>query len=316
MTKIAVIDLGSNTTKLLIGRLLPDQLIETNFQKSIPCRIATTLNGNQDSILSTPEIERIVDVVQELLDDAVSNVSDQIFLVGTEALRKAENITLLQSKIQSETGLNLVVLSGKEEATAIAHGLSTDPNIRQLKDFYAFDLGGGSLELIKFSQSGLHSFHSLPLGSVTLCNKFIKNPHAPLQAKEAKNLRIFIADEIRKKFDSEINCKALVGCGGSLVHARMLFPGRNKAILPRSYFEELSSRVCSLNYEERRIQYKELPADRLDIIPTALQTILEIFDIMGVSQLTHSFHNLRYGIISLSRLSSKGENLKTILRNG
>lgn len=305
--KVAILDLGSNTTKLLVASRSEGEKVEAIFQKSLPCRILLDKNDH----LSESGLDRIIKTVSKLHFEAVKFNPARFFMVGTEALRKAKNSAMVREKIFEKTGLRLKILSGKEEATGIAFGICSDPKFKNLDEFHAFDLGGGSMEIIEFSKSNLRAVKSLPLGAVTLTNQFISNPKLSLNEEETSSISQYISKCLKENITREKPCEILIGTGGSVVYLRKLHEFCNPSVsdsttlaftFKKSFIEDLIKTICSLNILERRKEFHFLPEDRLDIIPSALIAILEVMNFMEIDELTHSFHNLRFGIATNPKL--------------
>ena len=103
--------------------------------------------------------------------------------VATEAFRKSENSQELIALAQASLGLPISVLTGLEEAGAIAAGLLSDPSIELFDDFHALDLGGGSMEVIAVKERKVTSVESLPLGAAVVSNRFCQTRfvHGPIR---------------------------------------------------------------------------------------------------------------------------------------
>ena len=97
-------------------------------------------------------------------------------------------------------------------------------------------------------------------------------------------------------------CTFLAGTGGSIIFLRKLicsykkveFSAQSKLYI--SDIKKLSRVMNSLNLVERISKFPELPSDRADVFPAALIIILRLMEFLDLSSLTHSFHNLRYGL--------------------
>ena len=305
--KVAILDLGSNSTKLLIANRSEGEKVEAIFQKSLPCRILLDKNDH----LSESGFDQVIKTVSKLHLEAIKFNPASFCMVGTEALRKAKNSAMVREKIFEKTGLRLKILTGKEEATGIAFGICSDPKLKNLDEFHAFDLGGGSMEMIEFSKSNLRTLKSLPLGAVTLTNQFISNPKLSLNKEEISSISQYISKCLKENITRENPCEILIGTGGSVVYLRKLHEFCNPSALDntmlaftfkKSFIENLTKAICSLNILERRKEFHFLPEDRLDIIPSALIAILEVMNFMEIEKLTHSFHNLRFGIAANPKL--------------
>ena len=147
--KVGVIDLGSNTSKLLIAQIKPfpgQQNFKILEEKSLPCRIFT-LTEKKVLKISQEGSTRLVSCIDKFQNICQSHQTDHLIVVATEALRKAENSQEVTLFVEQQTSLKIKILSGQEEAKAVVKGLQTDPMINDLADYFALDIGGGSLEL-------------------------------------------------------------------------------------------------------------------------------------------------------------------------
>lgn len=285
----------------MVANRSEDEKVEAIFQKSLPCRILLDRND----LIAVSGLDRIIKTVCKLHFEAVKFNPARFWVVGTEALRKAKNSAVVVQKILEKTGQKLRILTGEEEATGIAFGICSDPKLKNVEEFHAFDLGGGSIEMIEFSKNNLRTIESLPLGAVTLTRKFISNPKLTLNDNETSSISHYISQSLKENITSKKPCSTLIGTGGSVVYLRKLNEFFHPSIpvgttlaftLQKSFIEDLTKMICSMNILERRKEFHFLPEDRLDIMPSALITILEVMNFMKIDKLTHSFHNLRFGI--------------------
>ena len=188
--KVAVFDLGSNTTKLLVAELYDHSPLRILAEESRACRLTT--GGGEDFRFPEKSIERILEVLEELTEIARGHEVDRMEAVATEAFRKSKNSHDLISLAKQSLDLDISVLSGLEEAGAVATGLLCDPLISELDDFHAIDLGGGSMEVVAVKERTVTSMESFPLGAAVLSNRFSADPDSPWSeqvCKDAQNYR-------------------------------------------------------------------------------------------------------------------------------
>src|SRR6185369_16463559 len=122
---------------------------------------------------------RGIEAIRALLGDATEFSREKIVLVATSAVRDAQNGADFRARVRAATGHEIRILSGDEEANLIGRGLTSDPALRDLRDFYVFDLGGGSLECLAFRDRRVEQAVSLQLGCVRLTEKFVADPAQP-----------------------------------------------------------------------------------------------------------------------------------------
>lgn len=304
--RIAVIDIGSNTIKLLVAARSTSGGIDTLHYASEEARIGRGIGGDRPA-LTEESMRRGVAAVETLVKLARTFGPDRIALVATSAVRDATNGRDFTARIHHETGLAVRVLTGTEEADAIGRGLATDPALAGAQDFYLFDLGGGSLECLEFRKRRAAQSVSLRLGCVRLTERCVPDPSAPFTAADRARIVAAVQCEFTAdapacfRFDLASPAVA-VATGGTVTTVRAMLAastGRSLGDVSPSVataeLEPLLARSGALPLAERRAM-PGLPAARADVFPTALATMLEVARLAGVEQFTHSLHNLRYGI--------------------
>jgi exopolyphosphatase/guanosine-5'-triphosphate,3'-diphosphate pyrophosphatase len=211
---------------------------------------------------------------------------------------------VFRERVRAATGHPLRILTGDEEANLIGRGLTSDPALAQLRDFYVFDLGGGSLECLAFRERRATQALSLPLGCVRLTERFVADTAAPFTPEA----RAAVTDQVRRAlresgFRFDLANQDAVFAGGSMTTARViagLAEGKplseTAPVVTVATLERILDRVAALPLAERRRQIAGLPAARADVFPAALATMIAVADVAGVRAFHHSFHNLRYGL--------------------
>ena len=300
---VAVIDIGSNTIKLLVAARGRNGGLQTLTSETIDARISAGL-GRAEPRLSEEGMTRGLAAVRELLAVAGPFAPVQTVLVATSAVRDAVNGTEFRERVRAATGHPLRILTGDEEANLIGRGLTSDPALAQLRDFYVFDLGGGSLECLAFRERRATQALSLPLGCVRLTERFVADTAAPFTPEA----RAAVTDQVRRAlresgFRFDLANQDAVFAGGSMTTARViagLAEGKplseTAPVVTVATLERILDRVAALPLAERRRQIAGLPAARADVFPAALATMIAVADVAGVRAFHHSFHNLRYGL--------------------
>ena len=207
--------------------------------------------------------------------------------------------------VSERTGLEMRVLTGTQEATYIGKGLRSDPQIRSLHRFVQMDLGGGSLELIRFEHDHIAQAISLQLGAVRLSERFIQDREAALPSATQAVIREHVHASITASgFNFGPDAGPLIATGGAVVVTRAILAaqaGRSIEAHPshisRHAIQQLAADLSILPLHER-MATPHLPAARADILPTALVTIDTVLQLAQLDGLTHSFYNLRYGLAS------------------
>ncbi|MCW5549435.1 MAG: phosphatase [Opitutaceae bacterium] len=302
MSTVAVLDIGSNSIKILVAGRDERGRLQTVFQDARDARISTGINAARP-VLGEDGMQRGLAAVQELLAAAAVHSPERAILVATSAVRDAANGAEFAARIARATGFELRILTGEEEANAIGRGLTGDPTLEDLQDFHVFDLGGGSLECLTFHGRRVAQALSLPLGCVRLTEKFVSDPAAPLSTDTRHALARHVQaalDEAGFRFD--LPFPIAVATGGTVVSMRAIRAARQgvaledtSPIVTLRYMRELLEQIGGLSLAERRA-IPGLPPARADVFPAALATLVAVAEQAKVTAFRHSFYNLRYGL--------------------
>ncbi|MBK8859176.1 MAG: phosphatase [Opitutaceae bacterium] len=300
---VAVIDIGSNTIKVLVARTAADGSMQTELFQSLDARISTGISRARPE-LSREGMDRGLAAIRQLLAAAEPLQPVRTLLVATSAVRDAANGAGFRVEVKAATGHDIRILTGSEEANYIGAGLTCDPDLHDLQDFYVFDLGGGSLECLAFRQRRVQQAASLRLGCVRLTEKLFADSSQALPANAAAS----IAEACRVDFDSagfrfDLPASAVaVGTGGTLTVARAIAAlksgataGMGSSLLPVAELAAQFDRLKVMPLTERQ-RFPGLPPARADVYPTALATYLAIAQLGHFESYRHSLYNLRYGL--------------------
>ncbi len=303
--RIGLIDIGSNTSKLLIVEKkepFAKEPFDVLEHISLPCRLYTS-SPEQNFRIDQASIKLLINSLQVFLKSCDQYSVKKIRAVATEALRKSANSSAVIKFVQAELGLEIDVLSGTEEAKAVARGLQTDPIISQWQDYLAMDIGGGSIELIEISGKKIKQVQSLPLGAVRVAHSSLADPNSQINADSIRNARNYVSEILARELEFfPTNQRKLVATGGTIIYLRKILEKEKK--LNRSSeidckdIIQIADQLSGMTKDERVFLFPDIPSERADIFPFGLLTIIEIMNFLGIESLTHSFHNLRYGLVN------------------
>jgi exopolyphosphatase / guanosine-5'-triphosphate,3'-diphosphate pyrophosphatase len=300
---VAIVDIGSNSIKVLVvSRAVDGQLVPVSMH-TLDARISAGISRAAPR-LSEAAIGRGIEAVTTLLAHAAPFQPARTVLVATSAVRDAQNGDEFRARVRAATGHEIRLLSGEEEANLIGRGLTCDPALTDLRDFYVFDLGGGSLECLAFRDRRIQQAVSLQLGCVRLTEKFVADPTQPLSADTRAQIAAYVRELIaRGGFTFSLPAGAVaVGTGGTLNTLRTMLAartGRNyediDSLLPATSLAEMLDWLNTLAWPERQ-RIPGLPPARADVFPTALATLLAVADLGGLAAFRNSLYNLRFGL--------------------
>lgn len=300
-SSVAVIDIGSNSIKALIADHAADGTISALGSKTLDVRISAGI-AREVPRLSDDGIARGLSAIQELLAYAATFSPRRTALVATSAVRDAENGRDFCDRVRAATGIPVRILSGDEEANLIGRGLTCDPALAGLRDFYVFDLGGGSLECLAFRDRRIDQAVSLQLGCVRLTETFVRVSTDPVPFEIIGAIEKLTAATVRARFNFNVPGSAAVGTGGTITTARAVLGARagvsfdlTSPVLSVTQLRKLCEELAGLPLAARQM-IPGLPAARADVFPIALATLVAVAEAGEISSYQHSLYNLRYGL--------------------
>jgi exopolyphosphatase/guanosine-5'-triphosphate,3'-diphosphate pyrophosphatase len=272
---VAAVDLGSNTTRLLVGRAEDGRVEELHRETRI-----TRLGEGVDSrrrLLPLP-IARVRNALSDYRRTAESLGAERTLLVATSAVRDAENGEAFLGEIEWSYGFATQLLSGDEEAELTLRGVGELAATTLL-----VDIGGGSTELV------LGGFRtSLPLGSVRFTERHGEDVGASIDA--ARALLPPLDPEDAVGVAATITTLAALDLGleeydGARVHGHVLTRDGARAQLER---------LAALPLEERR-RVAGLEPDRAPVIVAGGALLVAILDRYGLESIRVSERDLLDG---------------------
>jgi len=300
---VAVIDIGSNSIKILVAQRTSGGTLTAQLVKTLDARISAGISQATPR-LSEEGMARGLAAIRALLTDAAAFTPVKTILVATSAVRDAANGAEFRQRVFTTTGYGVRLLSGDEEANLIGRGLTCDPALTGLRDFYLFDLGGGSLECLSFRDRTISQALSLQLGCVRLTERCVDDSSKAFTAESRLRVGELVREHFAKSgfaFNLPANAVA-IGTGGTLTTARAILAAREgktfEAIgstVTVIQLRELLALVGAVDLETRR-RIPGVPAGRADVMPASLATFLALAEFGGISAFTNSLYNLRWGV--------------------
>ncbi len=301
MTKIASIDIGSNTVRLLIL----EENADGDFRELDAARRITRLGEGMDldRRIREPRMKATLNVLAEFRERCRPHGDIPIHAVATSAVREASNREEFLKRAGEEAGLAIEVIPWEEEARLTLEGVfwRLSPARRNL---LTFDIGGGSTEFILSRGKTIAGFQSTPLGTVRLTEKFLTRH--PVKAEEYGRLETHLRKElasVRRQLP-QFNPEMLIGTAGTVTTLAALdqnvHPYDPEIIhgmeLPFDRIRRLQETLKALSIEER-LALKPLEQGREDLIIAGTAIVLETMRLFECSVLTVSEYGLREGIL-------------------
>lgn len=282
---ILAIDIGSNTIKCLLGYSQNGSVVRI-YEKSLDNRILD--NGGVLVANVSDMIANSIALFESQAKDYCENF--QVKVVATSALRDYPMREKIIQDVFEKTSRKIKILSGDEEATLSYCGAMSDPLVDASKRSAYFDLGGGSLEIVAGQNCEVKFACSIPIGAVRL-TRSCKNPQEYFEVSR---------EAISEALANFPKCDLLVGAGGAVVAGRFIKQklglGGEEHKISIDTMRACYDAVSRLSVEER-IEKFAINKNRADIIPASFASIIELMDFLKMDELTHTFCNIRYGLI-------------------
>jgi exopolyphosphatase / guanosine-5'-triphosphate,3'-diphosphate pyrophosphatase len=187
---LATIDIGTNTTLLLVARLLPGGLLELVEERAEITRLGRGIGAGGD--LGAEGIARTLAALQEFVTVARRHQA-KIAAMGTEALRRAPNSAAFLDPAAEILGSPIEVIDGAREAALTFQAVAAAFPAALAGALTVVDIGGGSTEIV-IALAGEVAFNvSLPLGSVRMTERFIHHDPARLDELAALTAAVDLA---------------------------------------------------------------------------------------------------------------------------
>ncbi len=300
MTKLASIDVGTNSVLLLIAEIDPQGKITPLHDEARITRLGEGFG--KDKILKPEAMERTFEVLKRYVDLARSYKVSEIRAVGTSALRDAENREVFLNRVKSELGLSIEVISGEREAwltyraCVLAFPKLTGKTLM-------LDIGGGSTEFIFGDREHLEQMVSLNIGSVRATEMFLHSD--PIGEEEFQSLHHYLQDKIRPVLNPyKKNLSHLIGVAGTVTTLAAMdlemIPYNPSIIhgfrLTRGRLDQLLDKMKKMTLVERK-KLPGLDPGRADVIVAGGLILKVVLEETELEEVIVSDWGIRHGLL-------------------
>ncbi|MGM9519168.1 MAG: hypothetical protein ACI3WS_00675 [Phascolarctobacterium sp.] len=313
MQRIAIIDIGSNSARLVISHIYKNGAYNMVYNQKEALRLSQKVDGQ--NLLTEEAFASTIDTMRSFAHMCKIYQADKTIAVATAAIRNAANGADLVAKVAEQTGIQLHIISGKTEAYISYLGVI---NTLDVKNGIIFDLGGGSTELILFKNRKILESVSLPLGAVNTTGMF--NIRNEMPANVYNDLNAFIMSRLNQYPWLKQNNLPLIGVGGTartvakIIQRAKKYPAvkiHNYAY-PVQTFRSFFNKLRLTNLEQRK-KISGLSTERSDIILAGSSIISCLLEATGAKKLITSGCGLREGLFY--DYYSKSNNVPLIAKN-
>ncbi|MDI6705086.1 MAG: Ppx/GppA phosphatase family protein [Bacillota bacterium] len=281
MSRAAVIDVGTNSVRLLIAdfgeiglKIQLKEILTTRLGKGV----------DRDRRLSSQAINNTLDAIRKFRDRAISLGAGNVLVIATSAVRDAVNGETFMQEVK-KLAVRTKILTGNEEAELGFLGACLGIGNIEGK-VLLIDIGGGSTELVLGSGNAIHYMTSLDIGAVRLTEKFGNSNTASRCQLDS------ISDFVKKQlsgmeFPNNQEIARMVGIGGTItslaaIDQKLEIYDRNAVhgyVLQKEQIDRILELMLCLTLEERQ-KIPGLQRERADIIVAGiiiLKCVMEYF---------------------------------------
>jgi exopolyphosphatase / guanosine-5'-triphosphate,3'-diphosphate pyrophosphatase len=271
--KLAAIDIGSNAVRLLISEVTADGKEKTSFNKISLVRVPLRLGFDvfESGRISPHKSELLLYTMKAYINLLQAYEVKHLKAIATSAMRDASNSSDIIDMIKKETGIEIEIISGSDEASFIYENHIAE-NLDKEHSYLYIDVGGGSTELTFFSDNRLIFKDSFDIGTIRL----LKNKVPDETWDEMKN-------DIKNKIKGYKPVVA-IGSGGNINKVYTLSKRKDAKPLPldllRDFYKELSNVPL-----QDRINIYNMREDRADVIVPALLIYVNVMKWAGATEI-------------------------------
>ena len=295
MVKLASIDLGSNSTRLLIA-----EVDDQGFNVLIRKHVVTKMSENTEltGVISTEAFKRVNSTLRDFKKLLIANDVDDVFVVGTAALRDAKNSDEIIENIRNKYDFEVEVLSGHEEGITTSFGVLHF--MQNTENFLIIDIGGRSTEFIYEFENKIIS-KSLNLGVVTLSEKYFSN--LPISQE--------LIDEAKLKIETELSQldikdkKNVIGVSGTALSLASIFLDQknfneeelHEIKIDIDNVQEINKRILKMSEAEIITKFRGIDPKRASTITSGIFLLEIILSHYSNSPIIISKNDILEGLI-------------------
>ncbi len=296
--RVAAIDVGTNSTRLLVAEEQPGGF------RSIDRRMVITRLGqgvDRSRVLSPEALERTLRTIAEYAATCGELGVERLRVTGTSAVRDARNREEFFEGVRKLTGTDPELLTGEEEARATFLGTLSD--LDETGTVVVVDIGGGSTELI-VGHDEPERLVSMDIGCVRLFEKYLESD--PPSREEIEALRAEVDDVlagVKDELDVPPGAR-LIGVAGTVTQLATLKAGvpvydpdvTHHSVLSHGDVRSIARRLESLTFAQRK-RVKGLEPGRADVIVSGAEILLGVMECFDIPEVLVSERDILDGLV-------------------
>ena len=297
--RVAVVDIGTNSTRLLIADVAPGGALAEVRRESIVTRLGDRVDAT--GRLRDDAMQRVFETLagfRELIDEHGVAACTAVL---TSAVRDAANGAQFTTRVREQHGLDARTIGGDEEA-ALTFAGATSERARDGVELVVVDIGGGSTEFVVGRDGGVDFHVSTQAGVVRQTERHIDDdppPRAAIAALGREVAAIIEANVPAQLRDRVGQGIAVAGTATSCAAIELELDPYDPArvhghALTRATCERILGRLAGLTNDERR-NVTGLQPDRAPTIVAGVAMLIEVLDAFGLSEIEVSEHDILRG---------------------
>jgi exopolyphosphatase/guanosine-5'-triphosphate,3'-diphosphate pyrophosphatase len=293
---LAVIDIGSNTSRVTVYRVHSNGQYEAIADSRAALKLLRGLNGGKSSV--SQAAEALMAALQDFLVVAKGAGAQRTMALATYSIRGYEGAPQLVRRIEDELGIEVQIIDGMSEAElafmGAIHSVDTEHGM-------LVDLGGGSLEIAHFRNRALVQAWSLPLGALLLDDRYLGQEAA--SESQIEQLQDYVCQVLKQAGVSSLEKgERLVATGGTVRNLAKIdreerhyaIPQLHGYILTRQRVKQLARQLSSMPRDEL-VGIPGLKADRKDSIVAGVLIFATLLRLLNAKEAEVSGKGLREG---------------------
>jgi len=286
VTRLAALDIGSNTVHVLVADVVRGKLEDVAHYVEMPelgPRVARTGSIGSRAVVA-------LRAARKVLAQARAHGYDELIAAATQAVRGARDGRAFVRQAEEVLGVPVRILSVRREAELSFLGAASRHAAR--REWALVDLGGASTEIVIARGDRMLRSVALPIGSGVLADTYLSDPP---RAEERARLRQAALRELMRAPDGEV--ERLVATGGTASNLPLVLAKRN----PPQVLTTADILACESRLDRRPARQVAastgLPANRVKAMRGGVEALLLLLDWFGLALLHVSHEGLRHGML-------------------
>src|SRR5687768_8908327 len=255
--RLAAIDIGTNSVHMIVVRVRADLSFEVIDREKFMVRLGA--GGLDGRALTAEAMTAGLQALSTFRRLADSHGVEEILAVATSATREARNGDEFLARIERETGIRPMVITGAEEARLIHRAAVYGVDVGSARAV-VIDIGGGSVEITLGTGTSIQLARSFKIGAIRLTERFVKSD--PLSERDERRLEKHVRDEIDRHCEqiTAIGFDRVIGTSGTILSLGVVAATEARGAAPTELrnlrvsskqLRRVRKTVCELNLEQR-----------------------------------------------------------------